>query len=109
MEKISKEGRDSGVKARQDELAKCKNKPGMTGKMDHLVCFMPGTILLSITGGKRLKVDELDDVGREDLSIATRLLNTCHHAYSSTATGLAPEIVQFTQRGQEKDVSRMLI
>jgi hypothetical protein len=73
--------------------------------MDHLVCFMPGTILLSITGGKRLVVEELDEVGREDLGIATRLLETCYHMYNSTVTGLAPEIVHFTQRRQESEVS----
>jgi hypothetical protein len=73
--------------------------------MDHLVCFMPGTILLSITGGKKLDTSTLDEVGLEDLSIATRLLETCNHAYNSTLTGLGPEIVHFTQRGQEADVS----
>jgi hypothetical protein len=30
MEKISKDGRDRGVKARQSELEKCENKPGLS-------------------------------------------------------------------------------
>lgn len=76
---------------------------GLTGelspKMDHLVCFMPGTIALSITGG--LTIEELKKSGKwgqkqeEEMRFAAELLKTCWGMYQAMATGLAPEISFF--------------
>ena len=73
----------------------------LTPKMDHLVCFMPGTIALAATGGqtveqakKRLgsKWTKKND---EDLKLAEELMKTCWGMYKVTPTGLAPEIAYF--------------
>ena len=68
-------------------------------KMDHLVCFMPGTIALSTTGG--ISVQEAKAKGawtqqqETDLELAKELLRTCVGMYKVTRTGLAPEITYF--------------
>lgn len=68
-------------------------------KMDHLVCFMPGTIALAATGGKT--VAEAKQAGKwgkkeqADLDLAIELTKTCWGMYRTTATGLAPEITFF--------------
>ena len=76
------------------------NKP-LTAKMDHLVCFMPGTIALAVTGGQsvaeaktRLGSDWTSKQD-EDLHLAKELMKTCWGMYKATATGLAPEIAHF--------------
>ena len=68
-------------------------------KMDHLVCFMPGTIALSVTSGDLLPVARMsakwtpkDD---ENMNIAKELMKTCWGMYKATETGLAPEISHF--------------
>lgn len=71
----------------------------LSPKMDHLVCFMPGTIALAATGGAPLKqarespswTAEQD----EDVRLAEELMNTCWGMYTTTATGLAGEITHF--------------
>ena len=68
-------------------------------KMDHLVCFMPGTIALGATGG--LTVEEAKRVGKwgekeeDEMNLAIELTKTCWGMYKVTATGLAPEIAHF--------------
>lgn len=68
-------------------------------KMDHLVCFMPGTIALSVTGGGSIKEakrkGELTARQLEDLELAKELMKTCMGMYKVTETGLAPEITYF--------------
>lgn len=68
-------------------------------KMDHLVCFMPGTIALSATGGLSLaEAKKLPTWGKkqeEDMELARELTKTCMGMYRVTATGLAPEIAHF--------------
>ena len=68
-------------------------------KMDHLVCFMPGTIALGATGG--LTIDEAKAAGlwgekqESEMKLATELMKTCFGMYKVMATGLAPEIAHF--------------
>ncbi|KAL8773119.1 MAG: hypothetical protein Q9209_001795 [Squamulea sp. 1 TL-2023] len=68
-------------------------------KMDHLVCFMPGTIALAATGGKTLaeakKGGQWSKQQQADLDLAIELTKTCWGMYKTTATGLAPEITFF--------------
>lgn len=54
-------------------------------KMDHLVCYLPGTIALAVSEKK---------LTREWLGYAEAILETCHQFYA-TETGLAPEISYF--------------
>ena len=68
-------------------------------KMDHLVCFMPGTIALAATGGKTVaeakKAGKWTKKEQADLDLAIELTKTCWGMYKTTATGLAPEITYF--------------
>ncbi|KAJ3588746.1 hypothetical protein NHX12_009600, partial [Muraenolepis orangiensis] len=54
-------------------------------KMDHLVCFLPGTLALGVHHG--LPGDHMD--------LAQQLMETCHQMYVQMETGLSPEIAQF--------------
>ena len=70
-------------------------------KMDHLVCFMPGTIALAVTGGQTVS-EAKARLGSawtakqdEDLYLAKELMKTCWGMYKATKTGLAPEITYF--------------
>ncbi|KAH7073001.1 glycoside hydrolase [Paraphoma chrysanthemicola] len=68
-------------------------------KMDHLVCFYPGTIALAATGGLPLsQAKKLPTWGKqqeEDMTLARELTKTCMGMYRVTKTGLAPEIAHF--------------
>lgn len=68
-------------------------------KMDHLVCFLPGTIALGATGGATLeKARQATDwsaAKEEQITLARDLTKTCWGMYAVTETGLAPEIAWF--------------
>lgn len=68
-------------------------------KMDHLVCFMPGTIALGATGGFTLaearKQPGWGKKQEDDMILAHELTKTCWGMYKATATGLSPEIAHF--------------
>jgi endoplasmic reticulum Man9GlcNAc2 1,2-alpha-mannosidase len=73
----------------------------LTPKMDHLVCFMPGTIALAVTGGQTV-AEAKARLGSawtpkhdENLKLAEELMKTCWGMYKVTPTGLAPEIAYF--------------
>ncbi len=71
----------------------------LSPKMDHLVCFLPGTIALAVTMG--LTVEEArtssdwSSKDEDDLILAAELTKTCWGMYKVMATGLAPEISYF--------------
>ncbi|XP_059850460.1 endoplasmic reticulum mannosyl-oligosaccharide 1,2-alpha-mannosidase-like isoform X1 [Hypanus sabinus] len=54
-------------------------------KMDHLVCFLPGTLALGAHYG--LSADHME--------LAKELIGTCYQMYTQIETGLSPEIVHF--------------
>ena len=70
-------------------------------KMDHLTCFLPGTIALSVTGGRGVAQARAaigsgwTSLQKENLRLAEELLQTCWATYKATKTGLAPEIAHF--------------
>lgn len=68
-------------------------------KMDHLVCFMPGTIALGATEGKTLAEAQQSSTWgakqEKEMELAKQLMKTCWGMYKVTATGLAPEIAHF--------------
>ncbi|KAM1107989.1 hypothetical protein EV1_004651 [Malus domestica] len=68
-------------------------------KMDHLVCFLPGTLALGATKGltkeKAMRNNMLNFEDLENLKLAEDLAKTCFEMYSVTSTGLAPEIAYF--------------
>ncbi|KAK8874722.1 glycoside hydrolase [Apiospora arundinis] len=71
----------------------------LSPKMDHLVCFLPGTIALAATQGRTLaearKSLEWTEQHEEDMNLAAELMKTCWGMYAVTETGLAPEIAWF--------------
>jgi len=68
-------------------------------KMDHLVCFMPGTIALGATGGLReadaRRLPSWSPQADADMRLARELMHTCWATYKAMATGLAAEITHF--------------
>uniref|UniRef100_A0A1A8LIZ7 alpha-1,2-Mannosidase n=2 Tax=Nothobranchius pienaari TaxID=704102 RepID=A0A1A8LIZ7_9TELE len=68
---------------------------GFNPKMDHLVCFLPGTLALGAHNG--LPGDHMD--------LAVQLMETCHQMYQQMETGLSPEIAHFSlHAGEGQDV-----
>ncbi|KAK9267146.1 hypothetical protein L1049_009565 [Liquidambar formosana] len=78
-------------------------KGAFSPKMDHLVCFLPGTLALGSTKGitkeKAMKDHMLTSEDLENLKLAEDLAKTCFEMYSVTSTGLAPEIAYFHVEG----------
>lgn len=60
-------------------------------KMDHLTCYLPGTLLL---GYHKASMPE------SHLKLAHELLHTCYMTYMTTPTKLAPEITYFNLEGE---------
>lgn len=71
----------------------------MSPKMDHLVCFMGGTIALGATEGlteaEARKLPTWNSKKDEEMKLARELTHTCWGMYKVMATGLAPEIAHF--------------
>lgn len=71
----------------------------LSPKMDHLVCFMGGTIALGATGGitevEARKLSSWSAKKDEEMKLARELTHTCWGMYKVMATGLAPEIAHF--------------
>ena len=72
----------------------------LSPKMDHLVYFLPGSIVLGATGG--LTVAEARRLPNywsaekdQQMQLARELMKTCWGMYAVTETGLAPEIAWF--------------
>ncbi|GLT59208.1 hypothetical protein SLA2020_320410 [Shorea laevis] len=76
-------------------------------KMDHLVCFLPGTLALGATKGitreKAMRDNLLTFEDLENLRLAEDLAKTCFEMYSVTSTGLAPEIAYFHTKEYSED------
>ncbi|KAJ3693879.1 hypothetical protein LUZ60_009359 [Juncus effusus] len=77
---------------------------GFSPKMDHLVCFLPGTLALGATKGitkkKATESKSLSNEDLENLKLAEDLAKTCFEMYDVTSTGLAPEIAYFQIEGE---------
>lgn len=71
----------------------------LSPKMDHLVCFMPGTIALAATKGlteaEARKLPTWTAKDEADMKLARELMHTCWGMYKYMATGLAAEITYF--------------
>ena len=64
--------------------------------MDHLVCFLPGLIALGVDSAPPPVSEERSHAL---LAGAAGIMQTCYQMYVRHPTGLAPEIVQFTNGG----------
>ncbi|KAJ0375740.1 hypothetical protein COL26b_006062 [Colletotrichum chrysophilum] len=71
----------------------------LSPKMDHLVCFLPGTIAMGATEGRTLaearRDPEWTPYHEDDVKLAIELMKICWGMYAVTDTGLAPEIAWF--------------
>ncbi|XP_053413093.1 LOW QUALITY PROTEIN: endoplasmic reticulum mannosyl-oligosaccharide 1,2-alpha-mannosidase [Nycticebus coucang] len=56
-----------------------------SAKMDHLVCFLPGTLALGVHHG----------LPADHMQLAQELMETCYQMNRQMETGLSPEIVHF--------------
>lgn len=96
-----------------------RNKEVISPKMDHLVCFLPGTLALGHfhyskskpSGHRGHNVNEdvnhgrvLSDRFESHLVLAEELARTCYEMYNMTATGLSPEIVYFGVTSDEEEI-----
>jgi mannosyl-oligosaccharide alpha-1,2-mannosidase len=92
-----------------------RNKEVMSPKMDHLVCFLPGTLALGHFHYTKSKpnghvADEnndgkvLSERFESHLALAEELSRTCYEMYNMTATGLSPEIVYFGVTEDEEEI-----
>lgn len=106
-DKRSRQMYDTSIRLILEELTLRSNYSGLTfvaeknghtllGKMDHLVCFLPGVLALDYSFQKSIH-GKGDNVvtGPTYLEIAEELGETCYQFYARTETKLAPEIVQF--------------
>ncbi|KAM0343826.1 hypothetical protein ACHAPU_008095 [Fusarium lateritium] len=71
----------------------------LSPKMDHLVCFMPGTMALGATEGlteaQARKLPTWSKKNEADMQLARELMETCWGMYKYMATGLSAEITYF--------------
>ena len=70
------------------------NGGNLDHKMDHLVCFMGGSLAL----GAYTNPDGLDSPkAQRDLKLAKAVTYTCYQMYARQPTGIAPEYVRFVK------------
>ncbi|KAF9366353.1 mannosyl-oligosaccharide alpha-1,2-mannosidase [Mortierella sp. NVP85] len=80
-----------------------KSSPtNLSPKMDHLVCFLGGTMALSSTEGKTLNSttfprSSFSHLEEEDFRIGEEITESCYEMYRQTETGLAAEIVYWVK------------
>ena len=77
----------------------------LSPKMDHLVCFLPGSIALGATEGHTLsearKGPGWNAEKEQQIQLARDLMKTCWGMYAVTQTGLTPEIAWFNVKGPD--------
>ncbi|KAG0365416.1 mannosyl-oligosaccharide alpha-1,2-mannosidase [Gamsiella multidivaricata] len=78
----------------------------LSPKMDHLVCFLGGTMALASTGGVSLddqtfSRSRFSRAQEEDFKIGEELTKSCYEMYHQTETGLASEIVYWVQKQEQ--------
>ncbi|KAJ5115920.1 Glycoside hydrolase family 47 [Penicillium angulare] len=71
----------------------------LSPKMDHLVCYLPGSIAIGVTEGKTekeaRKLPTWNAQKEEQMKLARELMKTCWAMYAVTNSGLSPEIAWF--------------
>ncbi|KAJ5833839.1 glycoside hydrolase [Penicillium riverlandense] len=71
----------------------------LSPKMDHLVCFLPGSIAIGATEGlterQARKLPSWNSQKEQQMTLARELMKTCWAMYAVTDSGLSPEIAWF--------------
>ncbi|KAG0296924.1 mannosyl-oligosaccharide alpha-1,2-mannosidase [Dissophora globulifera] len=85
----------------------------LSPKMDHLVCFLGGTMALASTSGQPLDDatfprSSFSAVEEDNFKIGEELTESCYEMYHQTETGLAPEIVYWVQK-QEQTLGKTVL
>ena len=95
-------------KSRSTGLTYIANRIGgkLEHKMDHLVCFMGGTLALSAYTDP-LGLDSVR--AQRDLQTARALTYTCYQMYARTKTGIAPEYVRFVTNNGDESENDMIV
>lgn len=82
-------------------------------KMDHLVCFIPGTLALGyyhfspraseyrLRYNLEVPAEKLNSRYDYHLDLAKALARTCYHMYHNMGTGLSPEIASFVHSSSD--------
>ncbi|KAF9307465.1 hypothetical protein BGZ74_000024 [Mortierella antarctica] len=75
----------------------------LSPKMDHLVCFLGGTMALASTEGRALDPatfprSNFSKLQEEDFKMGEELTESCYEMYRQTETGLAAEIVYWVKK-----------
>ncbi|KAF9431294.1 mannosyl-oligosaccharide alpha-1,2-mannosidase [Podila epigama] len=75
----------------------------LSPKMDHLVCFLGGTMALASTDGHAITSRSnprynFTPLQETDFKIGEELTKSCYEMYRQTETGLAPEIVHWVHK-----------
>lgn len=73
-------------------------------QQDHLVCFLGGSFMLGATVEQSISPPDpstFTAAQSDDFYIGQALIKTCVSLYTSTKTGLAPEIAMFFMKGEE--------
>ncbi|KAJ3319578.1 hypothetical protein HDV06_006226 [Boothiomyces sp. JEL0866] len=76
----------------------------LSPKMDHLVCFLPGTMAWVASKGKRITAEGRKNMNLEDLrdlELAEELVRSCYEMNAQTLTGLSPEIVHWRTKADD--------
>ncbi|KAF9940019.1 mannosyl-oligosaccharide alpha-1,2-mannosidase [Mortierella alpina] len=77
----------------------------LSPKMDHLVCFLGGTMALSSTEGRSLEENfprsGFSQLQEADFRMGEELTEACYEMYNQTETGLAPEIVYWVHKKEQ--------
>ncbi|KAJ5751806.1 Mannosyl-oligosaccharide 1-2-alpha-mannosidase [Penicillium odoratum] len=77
----------------------------LSPKMDHLVCYLPGSIAIGATEGRTeaeaCKLPSWSAQKERQMELARELMKTCWAMYAVTESGLAPEISWFEADSDE--------
>lgn len=83
-----------------DEVEDGKGGRKSSNHMDHLACFLPGTMALAATQGKTMaQATQMGKMNQNLWKEAERLLGTCWQMHQLTLTGLTPDGVTITSSG----------
>ncbi|KAF9157035.1 mannosyl-oligosaccharide alpha-1,2-mannosidase [Linnemannia schmuckeri] len=81
------------------------NPKNLSPKMDHLVCFLGGTLALGSTSGHSLDPSfprsHFSPLQESDFKMGEELTESCYEMYRQTETGLAAEIVYWVQNADQ--------
>jgi len=71
------------------------NSQNFRAEMEHLACFLPGTLAMAYMTG----------MGHDYLELAAELTRTCYEMYRAMPTGLSPEVAGMNiQPGNKEDI-----